>query len=421
MGLNYTTRCSPWSLSKRDLSWGLSGRRPSGAFTGVRFGNPLPREGYVGNPQLTTALLSFENCIRRFGVSARELCEQHWGAAESPGSAIGGLGNVVAGSISTTAGSQPSNSQERLGVVIIALNGQEELLRALRALLPQCEVMIEVAYQVVVVNNASTGGVLEAVRREFPQVTVIGSKSHGGLACGLNLGLRHLGFPNFVLVMDGDVEFSAGALAGMVGYLREHPSTAGVVASLTNPGGIVRSQRIDVLELVPRRPRRSQEVTFVSTACALVRGKVFLNVGLYDERFDSCQEDIDWSIRARRRGYGFVYLPDARVVLHSALNSRRSQPGVVAERLVAKSPSRVQTCRPPMGRGCLLATAVFGEMVCFSMAKRRPGPASAQRDHGSVGRSLSQVPQGEPAATTSGARMTLGPYGCGDRVRRTTT
>jgi len=202
-------------------------------------------------------------------------------------------------------------ARERLGVAIVAVNGQEMVLRALRALLPQCEALKDLGYQVVVVDHTSTAGVSEAVRRESAKVTVAASASDSGLASAFNTGLRELGFPSFILIMRDDAELSDGTLARMVSYLGEHPSTAGVIASLIDPDG-----------------------TIVGTTRALVRGEVFFDVGLYDDRFLSCHEDRDWSIRARRKGYTFTYLPQARVLCHHRSQRRRVGPAGFAERAV---------------------------------------------------------------------------------------
>ena len=224
------------------------------------------------------------------GVPARKLYEQHRGAAERW---------------------MVNQRREQLGVVIAESGGPDAVLRTLRALLPQCETLKDVEYQVVVVNKTSAARIAEAIRLEFAKVTLAASGSDGGLASAFNVGLRELGFPSFLLVMCDDAELSAGTLARMVSYLREHSSTAGVVASRIDPDGAI-----------------------VGTTRALVRGEVFFDVGLYDDRFSSCHEDRDWSIRARRKGYTFAYLPEARVLHHHRNQPRRVGPAGFAERAV---------------------------------------------------------------------------------------
>lgn len=227
----------------------------------------------------------------------------------------------------------PASARDRLGIIIVTFNGREVLPRALRALLPQCEALQDIECQVVVVDNVSPDRTAEAVRREFPQVTVIANASNDGPSRGFNVGLRHLGFPSYVLVMHDDAEFSAETLARMVRYLKEHMSTAGVVASLIDPDGTVQFQRTAIVELVRRRPRRPRLSTFVGTTCALVRGKVFSDVGLYDERLHVHCEDLDWSLRAGRKGYRFAFLPEARVIHDRSVGSRQNR-RTVAESFV---------------------------------------------------------------------------------------
>jgi GT2 family glycosyltransferase len=226
-------------------------------------------------------------------------------------------------------------THDRLGVIIVAFNGREVLLRALRALLPQCRALKDVESQVVVVDNGPTDGMVEVVHPEFPEVTVIANAFNGGPACGFNFGLRHVGLPSYVLVMHHDVELTAGSLARMVSYLREHPSIAGVIGSLINRDGTIQFQRMNIMELVSRRHRRPQPITLVRNTCALVRGEVFFDVGLYDERFHFWNEDFDWSLRAKRKGYRFTLLPEAKAIYHWDGESNRGRPAISTERFVA--------------------------------------------------------------------------------------
>jgi len=229
----------------------------------------------------------------------------------------------------------PKSTRDRLGIVIVTFNGREVLLRALRALLPQCEQLQEVDCSIVVVDNASTDGTVETIRHDFPEVTLIINGTNDGPARGFNLGLRHLGFPTYVLVMNNDVELLPGTLSRMVDYLRRHPAVAGVVASLTNPDGTAQFQRTAIVEVIRRHPRRSQPITFVGTTCTLMRGATLFDVGLYDERFYFYNEDLDWSLRVKRKGYKFVFLPEAKVIHHQGVGLRQNQPAILAELFVA--------------------------------------------------------------------------------------
>ncbi len=305
----------------------------------IHWGPPQERSRQQRAPRevaLHRRAVVFRERNRQFiSVPVRSLSERYRGMARLLRMMNSPFGDGVTDGRSMPRELNSSNQvRECLGIVIVTRNGREVLFRALRALLPQCEELKEVEYQVVVVDNASTDGTVEAIRREFPQVTVIADPSNvGRSARGINAGLRHLSFPSYVLVMHDDVECSAGTLGRMVRYLREQPSTAGVIPSFTNPDGTDQLQRTAIVELVPRRPGRPQLITFVGTAYALVRGEAFFDVGLYDERFQSCRADLDWSLRAKRKEYRFVFLPEAKVIHHRSTGSGPDRPAIVADRL----------------------------------------------------------------------------------------
>jgi GT2 family glycosyltransferase len=273
----------------------------------------------------------------RIGVPARTLYEQHRGAIArmSLAAADGGDGGPRPQATSADP-SSPALAQERLGVVIAASNGPEPLLRALRALLPQCDALQKVEYRVVVAALVSPAAMARAVRREFPQVTVLTSAADEGLPRALNTGMRSVGFPSYVLVMHDDVELATGTVDTMVSYLHEQPLAAGVIAAHTNPDGTVRRRRMGIMDLAPSRPRGPQVVTSFDTTCALVRGAVFFDVGLYDERFPAHYAALDWSVRGRRKRYTFSFLPEARIVLHHRAAVGPDGPAAVTESLVAK-------------------------------------------------------------------------------------
>jgi GT2 family glycosyltransferase len=74
-----------------------------------------------------------------------------------------------------------------LGIVIVNWNSERYLRDCLRSLEAHPP---DVAWEVIVVDNASTDGSVETVRREFPGVTLIANPANLGFAAGSNLGAR---------------------------------------------------------------------------------------------------------------------------------------------------------------------------------------------------------------------------------------
>jgi GT2 family glycosyltransferase len=269
------------------------------------------------------------------GVPVRKLYEQYRGAARRIPLNLDEFGEgasdegIVSGDITPL-----GVMRERLSVVIVTRNGRGTLLRTLRSLVPQCAALSEIDWGVVVVDSGSAERTVDAVRMEFPQVTTVPNGSTDGLAHGFNMGLRHAGAANYILAMDEAAELTAGTLAKMLSYLRTHQHAAGVVAALTHPDGATPLQRLSLVELMPHRIRRPRLASFVGTSCALVRADVFSDVGLYDERLKVHHVALEWSIRAKRKGYEFAFLAEARVTYHQGPQLHRERASF-AEHLAA--------------------------------------------------------------------------------------
>jgi hypothetical protein len=67
------------------------------------------------------------------------------------------------------------------------------------------------------------------------------------------------------------------------------------------------------------------DVEVLSGACLLIRSATIESIGLFNEKLILNCEDVEWSIRARKKGYRIVYYPEAEVV-HLGQQSRNYSP-----------------------------------------------------------------------------------------------
>ena len=63
-------------------------------------------------------------------------------------------------------------------------------------------------------------------------------------------------------------------------------------------------------------------VEAISGACTLVTRQAIDDIGLFDENFFVHCEDLDYCMRARRRGWTIYFVPDAPVMHHKGACSR---------------------------------------------------------------------------------------------------
>jgi GT2 family glycosyltransferase len=209
-------------------------------------------------------------------------------------------------------------------VVVPNLNGAHFLEPCLAALAQQTLP----PSQVLVIDNGSTDGSVEFVRRRFPEARLLTFVENRGFAAAMNAGITEA-TARFVAFLNNDAVAEPTWLEELAACLVRHPAAAAATSKLllaNEPGrldgagdGLTRS----FLPYVrghgqPDDGRFGDEVEVfgASGAAALWRASVLRQLGGFDERFFAYYEDVDLSFRARLRGYESWYAPRS-VVRHT--------------------------------------------------------------------------------------------------------
>lgn len=188
----------------------------------------------------------------------------------------------------------------------------------------------DVPYALVLVDNGSTDGTLEYFRSLGP-AALIRNEINLGFAPAANQGIRAAS-SRTVLLLNNDTVVTHNWLRNMLACLESDP-TIGLVGPRSNYAAHtwipVCYRTLEELHAFAREfcrpdPSRWFEVRrWLSGFCLLVRRKVFEKVGLLDERFVLAgEEDVDFSIRARRAGFRLFCAGDA-FVHHYGERTRR--------------------------------------------------------------------------------------------------
>src|SRR5829696_1778515 len=117
------------------------------------------------------------------------------------------------------------SESHRVSVVMLTHDRADRTLRGLSELTALPE-----GPPIVVVDNASSDGTIEAVRREFPSVEVIALDENLGSA-GRNLGVEHVDTP-YVAFSDDDSWWAPGALARAAEAFDRHPRLGAIHARI---------------------------------------------------------------------------------------------------------------------------------------------------------------------------------------------
>jgi N-acetylglucosaminyl-diphospho-decaprenol L-rhamnosyltransferase len=201
--------------------------------------------------------------------------------------------------------------------------------------------------EAVVVDNGSSDGSAEMVRREFASVRLIAWPENRGFAKAVNEAARQAQ-GEMLLLLNPDAIVDPAVLSCMPGALRSLPDASAVGFRQVDEGGryqltigpppslwleLVRrcvQRRLDAgderlgrwLDRALSRPRR---VPWAAGSALLVWRSAFERVGGFDERFFLYFEDIDFCLRLGRE-VGPVYYDPSLTVLHVRGESARSAP-----------------------------------------------------------------------------------------------
>ena len=186
--------------------------------------------------------------------------------------------------------------------------------------------------RVVVVDNGSTDGSVERLRRERPnvgEVEVIESGVNLGFAGGNDVGIRHvLEDPAIerVLLLNTDVAVDPGFLAPLLRAV-EDPRVAAAgpkIFYFDSPdrlwaaGGRLRIRETVTVEygrgeLDGPEWSRPRDVTYLTTCCLLVTRRALAAVGLLDPAYFLNVDDADWCRRALDLKLALRYVPESRI------------------------------------------------------------------------------------------------------------
>ena len=207
------------------------------------------------------------------------------------------------------------------------------------------------AMEIIVVDNGSTDGTGEMLRREWPDVRLIANTDNLGFTKANNQGIE-IARGRYLLLINADAFLTPRCLEPMVDRMA-HDDRAAVIGPRLVYGdgtwqrwtaGRAPSLRAALnhflfLERLGRGApalaglylgvdvREARRVDWVSSACMLVRADAVHAVGGMDERFFVYMDDVDLCQRLRDAGWHIWYEPAAEAIHLMGQGSRRQQGG----------------------------------------------------------------------------------------------
>ena len=206
----------------------------------------------------------------------------------------------------------------KVSIIFPSFNGKQDcqvLLSSLKKIdYPQNKI------EVIMVDNASTDGTVDLVKKQFPFVKVILLKKNIGPGAARNKGINQA-LGEYILSTDNDVRFDKSSLKPLVKILVSDPKVGVIGGKILEKktGKLVSCgytfNRWLAIETGDKNCQKERECDWVAAAFMLFSKDFAKKVGLFDPKFFFYAEEADFCFRVKKMGLKVFYTPQA-VVCH---------------------------------------------------------------------------------------------------------
>ena len=217
---------------------------------------------------------------------------------------------------------------KRTADVILNWNGRQHLEQFLPSVVAHTPQQV----RIIVADNGSTDNSVAFIAQHYPAIEIIRLERNYGFAEGYNRALEQVDAEFFIL-LNSDVEVTAGWVEPLVATLTNNRSVAAVAPKLRSygnrdhfeyagaAGGYIdvlgypfcRGRILSTLEQDNGQYDTAQEVFWASGAAFCCRADVFRMLGGFDADFFAHMEEIDLCWRMQLQGYKIMVEPHSTV------------------------------------------------------------------------------------------------------------
>lgn len=233
-----------------------------------------------------------------------------------------------------------------ISVIIVSYNVRDFLLKCIGSVLAHSG---ELDIEILVVDNASVDGSVEAVKAHFPQVKLIANKENTGFGKANNQAIE-IAQGKYTLILNPDTLLADDALTACWDYLEAHED-AGAVGlkmldgsgkylpesrrglptlwrSFTKISGLYRlspsSKLWNGYYLASLKGEESGEIEVLTGAFLFTRTALLKQLKGFDEQFFMYGEDIDLSKRILDSGFKIHYLAQPSIIHFKGESTRKA-------------------------------------------------------------------------------------------------
>ena len=224
-----------------------------------------------------------------------------------------------------------------LSIISVNYNGLKDTLEMLESIYAH---IIDIQYEVIVIDNGSVIDESELIKAKYSQVIVVRSEENRGFAGGNNLGID-IAKGQYLLLLNNDTVLTDNSLSYLIKRAESSDNIAVVspkicfhfgeqriqFAGYTSLSSVtLRNRLIGFGELDKGQYDKATTTPYVHGAAMLIKREVIEKVGLMPELFFLYYEEIDWSANIKKHGYELWYEPLCRVLHKESQSTGQDSP-----------------------------------------------------------------------------------------------
>jgi len=229
-----------------------------------------------------------------------------------------------------------------LSVIILNWNSGTFLKGCLASLLKNT---LSLEKEIIVIDNGSDKERVEDFLKGYSGILLVKNFRNMGVGPARNQGLS-FAKGEYILILDVDTIVQPGAIEALLAVFAKDRHVAIAGPKLTDINGKLQFSCRNFPTLLSKIYRQlpltlqgfflkdeelrgwahdqQREVGYCIGACQLIRKQALRDIGLYDPRMFYGAEEIDYCLRAWKKGWKVVYCPDALITHFEQRISRRS-------------------------------------------------------------------------------------------------
>lgn len=233
----------------------------------------------------------------------------------------------------------------KVSVIIVSYNVKHFLIQCIHSVLKAAN---DVNIEIIVVDNVSKDGSVEAIKNTFPKVKVIANSENVGFSKANNQGIA-IAQGEYILILNPDTVLPEDNLIKSIAFMLSHPKAGALgVRMIDGTGSFLpeskrglptpevafykmfglssifkKSKRFGKYHLGFMDEDQDHAVEILSGAYMFFRKEVLDKIGGFDEDFFMYGEDIDLSWRVIKVGYQNYYLANNAIIHYKGESTKR--------------------------------------------------------------------------------------------------